>query len=162
MSMNFHHLSVFNPTAVSKSRTDTEPALVVYDMNNLTDRDDWVTKKVREWLLSLLRFAITLEPMDRFTVMSCAREMDLSPFQFLRSSPGFFLRETTDVCSAILAARGPDRALVLERHLARIEDHRLRQAFAAAIDFERISQGRTSPKKKKVRKRIDLWKGLRC
>jgi hypothetical protein len=162
MGMNLHQLSVFNRTAVSKSRTDTEPALVVYDMNNSTDRDDWQTRKVREWLLSLLRFAITLEPADRFAVMSYASEMDLRSFQFTRSSPGFFLRETAGICAAIAAIGGPERALVLERHLARIEDRRLRQAFAAAIDLDQISQEQTSLKKKKVRKRIDLWKGLRC
>jgi hypothetical protein len=159
--MTSHQLSVFNPTAVSKSRTDNEPALVVYDMNNSTDRDDWQTRKVSEWLLSLLRFAITLEPADRFAVMSFASEMDLSSFQFTRSSPGFFLRETTDVCSAIVTTGGSQRALVLKRHLARIEDRRLRQAFAAAIDFEQISQ-RSRLKREKLRGHIDLWKGLHC
>jgi hypothetical protein len=162
MSMTLHQLSVFNPTAASKSRTDTEPALVVYDMNNSTDRDDWLARKVREWLLSLLRFAITLEPTDRFAVMSCASEMDLSSFQFGRSSPGFFLRETAEVCGAVVAACTPESTLVLKRHLGRIEDPRLRRAFVAAIDRELISKAPTPLKKKRVRKRIDLWKGLRC
>ena len=37
---------------------------------------EWRTKKVRDWLLAILRFAVTLEQTDRTSVLAMAEEMD--------------------------------------------------------------------------------------
>jgi hypothetical protein len=130
-------------------------------MSESIARDELRVRKVREWLLALLRFAITLEPADRSAVMSFANEMDLGPLEPPRSSAGFFLRETAKICSAIVAVDGPKRASVLKGHIARIEHLRLRQAFAAAVEFWRPPHAPSIPSKtKRTRKRTDLWKGL--
>jgi hypothetical protein len=34
------------------------------------------SRRIREWLLGILRFAVTLEPSDRAVVMGLAAEMD--------------------------------------------------------------------------------------
>jgi hypothetical protein len=130
-------------------------------MSESIARDELLARKVREWLLALLRFAITLEPADRSAVRSFAYEMDSSTLEPPRSSAGFFRRETAKICSAIVAVDGPKRISVLKGHIARIEHPRLRQAFAAAVEFGRPPHAPSILSETKyTRKRTDLWKGL--
>jgi len=41
-------------------------------MSDLTARDEWV----RNWLLAILRFAVTLQQADRAGVLAMAKDMD--------------------------------------------------------------------------------------
>ena len=119
------------------------------------------TKKVRDWLLAILRYAVTLHDADRSAVLMIAEEIDeLGSSAENRSAFKFFRRTSTELCNAILDAQNSKKSAVLHLHLKRIDDCRLRRAFEAAIDED------TSPATSdadKIRKRgvQDLWKGLR-
>ena len=96
----------------------------------------WCEQKNREWLLLLLRFAITREPSDRSAVLSIAYELD-GPRR--RSGPStlcFFVRTSDEVCSAILGPVEEREKAVLRTHIARMDDSRLKAAFAAAVDLQ--------------------------
>ena len=45
-------------------------------MSDVVAGDEWRTKKVRDWLLVILRFAVTLHDTDRSAVPAIAEEID--------------------------------------------------------------------------------------
>jgi hypothetical protein len=86
-------------------------------------------------------------------VIARAAEIDALGRHWEESRPTFFRRTSVEVCRAIASVDEPNRKKILERHVARIEDHRLRRAFRAAMDLEQ------SPSCAKTR-RPGLWDGL--
>ena len=92
--------------------------------------------KVKEWLLALLRFSVTLEPVDRAAVMALADEMDRLGFTSRKPDFSFFLRTTAEVCNAVADWEQAGRKQILRKHLARIDDPRLRRAFRAVFDLQ--------------------------
>jgi hypothetical protein len=117
----------------------------------------WEAKALRAWHLTMLRFAITLEDADKQAAMAIATEIDvLGQLRSARSSFGFFRRTSVELCEAILQ---PDELTyaTLRQHLARINDGRLRRAFAAAINFDQLKEAWAS---KPVKRNDDLWKGI--
>jgi hypothetical protein len=123
-------------------------------MDGAIGPQDWRAGQIREWLLLILRFAITRDPKDQAAVLAIAYEIDTLVLQG-HHAPSFFRRTSSEVCAAISASDDPKRKGVLKRHLARIDDVRLRQAFQAVVDLE----GR-SPRASLKTKRQDLWAGL--
>jgi hypothetical protein len=117
---------------------------------------DWRAGRIREWLLLLLRFAITRDPKDEAAVIAMADEMDALGLQWRPTAPSFFRRTSSEVCKMIVALDDPRRATILNTHIARINDSRLRRAFQAAVDIERGSS--TAPYEEKRR---DLWASLK-
>ena len=115
---------------------------------------DLRARQVREWLLLLLRFAVTRDSHDETGVFGKADELDLLGLQWRPASPSFFRRTSAEICNAITTTDDPKRAAILKRHLARIDDLRLRRAFQAAVEPE----GR-SPQASKTKQR-SLWRGL--
>src|SRR5215831_4768744 len=83
---------------------------------------DWGARQVREWLLLLLRFAVTSDPKDQSAALALADEIDALGLQWRPSAPTFFRRTASEVCEAITALDDPKRMAVLKRHLARIEN----------------------------------------
>ena len=123
---------------------------------------DCRTKKVRDWLLALLRYAVTLHDVDKSAVLVIAEEIDkLGSRAEDQSAFTFFRRTSADLCSAILDKQNSKTSAVLRLHLKRIDDSRLRRAFEAAIEFGDASQVIKSAGKIRKRGRQDLWKGLR-
>jgi hypothetical protein len=59
-------------------------------------------RKIRNWLLLLLCFAVTREAADRLAVLAAADELDASGAKG-PAAPRFFNRTTKEVCEAILA-----------------------------------------------------------
>ena len=94
-------------------------------------------RTVRNWLLFVLRFAITLDPEDNAAVLAMADEIDRLGFVSKRPDFSFFLRTSTELCNAIKDEGYLGRNEILRRHLAKIDEHRLRRAFSAAVGFER-------------------------
>ena len=94
------------------------------------------TKQVREWLLAILRFAVTLEQTDRATLVAMAKELDRSGSRGDQTAFAFFVRTSTTFCNAVADKDDPKRVATLRHHLSRIDDHRLRRALEAAIEFE--------------------------
>jgi hypothetical protein len=118
---------------------------------------DWRSGRIREWLLLLLRFAITRNAKDQAAALATADEIDALGHRWRPSAPSFFRRTSDEVGKAIVARDDPRRVAILKKHIARIDDLRLRRAFQAAVELERESQpaaaGNGRPK--------DLWAGLR-
>src|SRR5262249_2826261 len=102
-------------------------------MAGMPGSQDWRERKIREWLLLLLRFAVTREIADRSMVSAAADELDSIGGRRRSDAPSFFQRTSRQVCDAILAADDPRNIAVLKRHLGRIDDVRLRLSFAAAV-----------------------------
>jgi hypothetical protein len=61
------------------------------------------------------------------------------------------------VCKAINALEAPKRATILKKHIARIDDCRLRRVFQAAVEFER----RLQPTAAENKRQKDFWTGFR-
>ena len=76
---------------------------------------DWREGKIREWLLLLLRFAITREVADRSAVQTLASELDCVGLS--SSAPSFFRRTSQEVCAAVLTANRPDRRRPLKTRI---------------------------------------------
>jgi hypothetical protein len=101
-------------------------------------------RNIQEWLLAILRFAVTLQPADRQTVFAIAQEMDGLGYLPGRSSFSYFGRTSSDLCRAMTDRDDPGRSAVMRRHLVAIGDHRLRRATAAAMDLDGAQQARLS------------------
>ena len=113
---------------------------------------------LRAWQLALLRFAVTRDDADRSAVMAIAGEIDaLGRAHGDKPDFGFFRRTSAELCAAILQPNELNTA-VLRQYLARIEDGRLRRAFAAAIDTGEPKT--TSSAGKPFKRDNGLWRGL--
>jgi hypothetical protein len=117
---------------------------------------DWRAGRVREWLLLLLRFAITWDPKEEAAALAMAEEIDALGLHWRPSSPSFFRRTSAELCKAITAFDNPRRKPILKTHLGRIDDPALRRAFQAAVDLEQGSPSASSKNRQR-----DLWPGLR-
>src|SRR5262249_32222661 len=117
---------------------------------------DWRAGRIREWLLLLVRFAITCDPKDQAAVFAMADEIDAFGLQWRPFPPRFFCRTSRGGCAAIPRAGDSKRATTLKKHIARIDDPRLRRAFQAAVDLERGSRPAATE-----HKRQHFWTGVR-
>jgi hypothetical protein len=118
---------------------------------------EWYARTLRAWQLALLRFAVTLDNADRLAVVAIANELDrLGPRHGGNPHFRFFRKTSAELCSAILQPNEPT-STVLRQYLARIDDSRLKRAFAAAIEEHQPKTARAS---KPVRRDDRLWKGL--
>jgi hypothetical protein len=135
-------------------------------MAALMGPNDWQDRKVREWLLLLLRFAVTREPLDQAAALAMADELDSVSPRWRPAAPSFFSRTSSDVCEALLSAKKGTENAILRQHASRIDDLRLRLAFEVAAGLHAEAkphqQGRKGRKGKGRKKTAgDLWKGLR-
>jgi hypothetical protein len=122
--------------------------------------NDWHERKIREWLLLLLRFAVTHEQSDQCAVLAMAEELDSIGRCCGSGGPTFFRRTSQQLCRAILAAGDGPIEPVLRKHIARIHLPRLRRAFEAALGVESPAQSSASSERRKRRKDQDFWRGL--
>jgi hypothetical protein len=111
-------------------------------MYDRLERHGWHTTKVRDWLLAIVRFAVTLDESDKQTILAIAQEMDGLGSLPGRSSFSYFARTSHELCRAIADRDNPNGTAILRRHLGTIDDRRLRQMTASAIDLEGACQVR--------------------
>jgi len=137
----------------AKKLNDPTYAAVARTPIGANDEQDWGAKQVSEWLLLLLRFAVTSDAKDQSAALALADEIDARGLQWRPSAPTFFRRTTKEVCKAITTLDDPKRAAFLKRHLARIDNPVLRRAFRAAVNIDE----ETAPSQRNAR---DLWFGL--
>jgi hypothetical protein len=117
----------------------------------------WEAKTLRSWHLAVLRFAVTLDNADRLAVLAIAAEIDrLGPSDKVKPPFGFFRRTSAELCAAILRQDEPASA-VLQQHLARIDDDRLKRTFAATIEARQPTEPSVS---RPVKREKSLWRGL--
>jgi len=102
-------------------------------MAGMSGSQDWRERKIREWLLLLLRFAVTRDPSDRSMLTAAADELDSIGGRWRSDAPSFFQRTSREVGDAIVAADDPRSMGILKKHLERIDDVRLRRSLAAAV-----------------------------
>jgi hypothetical protein len=121
--------------------------------SDASDAQDWGARQVREWLLLLLRFAVTSDAKDQSAALTLAEEIDARGLQWRPSAPTFFRRSTEEACRAIITLDDPKSTGILRRHLARIDDPVLKRAFRAAVNMGDVTAAST-------RKPRDLWFGL--
>ena len=126
-------------------------------MSSIASGGEWHAKTLRAWQLALLRLAVTLDNADWLAVLAIAAEMDrLHPAQDGKPVFGFFRRTSAELCAAILQPNELSSAL-LRQFLPRIDDERLRRAFAAAIEADQPKVALTS---KSIKRDGGLWRGL--
>ena len=80
--------------------------------------DEWkekLTNPARDWLLTILHFAVTLERSDRATVLAMARELDRPGTGEVEMTFAFFVRTSFEFCNAIADKNDPNRIAVLRR-----------------------------------------------
>jgi hypothetical protein len=131
-------------------------------MRDSAAQAEYRTNKLRDWLLALLRYAVTLHDADKSAVLAIAEEIDkLGSRAEGRSTFKFFRRTSIELCRAILDKHNSKASAVLRLHLNRIDDYRLKRAVEAAIEFGDASQIIKSAGKIRKRGSQDLWKGLR-
>ncbi|MGZ5811960.1 MAG: hypothetical protein ACXWKA_20120 [Xanthobacteraceae bacterium] len=109
-------------------------------MDSAPMRSEWQARKVEDWLLAILRFAITLNDTDLSLVRVLADDMDRLGVVSARTAFGFFERTSIELCRAIAARNDPNSLPVLRRHLARIDDPRLRRAFVAVTEIDQFAR----------------------
>ncbi len=93
-------------------------------------------RRIREWLLAILRFAVTLAQCDRGAVMCLAAEMDRLGPAWSHSAFRYFTKTSIKFCNSIVEKRNLEKAAELRFYLKNINDDRLRRALEAAI-FEK-------------------------
>jgi len=113
--------------------------------------------RIRDWLLAILRFAVTLEPADRAAILAIAQQMDRLGSGGAQSSFAFFVRASTEICDGIVVPKSADKITALHGHLEKIEDDRLRRALEAILEIQRPA---IKPGKSRKPHHQDLWKGL--
>jgi hypothetical protein len=113
------------------------------------------SRRIREWLLGILRFAVTLEPSDRAVVMGLAVEMDRLGSDESQSRFSYFTRTSTKLCDCITAKHDFDKLAELCLHIEKIDDRRLRRALEGALFAKRNKSTRSRQPNREY-----LWKGL--
>jgi hypothetical protein len=127
-------------------------------MAETATESEWQSRKVKNWLLTILRFAVTRDEADLVCVLEIAREIDRLGSGTGEASFSFFVRTSADICNTIVDDQDSKRQTTLRRYFNRIDDYRLRAALEAATECH--SAIRPTPKATK-RNREDLWRGLR-
>ena len=110
-----------------------------------------VSHAIEEWLLSILRFAITLDEIDRAAVLAFAAEMDRRGSGFT-----FFARTSITVCDAIAAKDCAEETAALHVFMRAIDHVRLRRAFEAVLKIHPPARSRRLSAGNRER----LWQGL--
>ena len=118
----------------------------------------WEDRKIQEWLLLLLRFAVTRETTDRSSALAMADELDSLGMRWRPGGPRFFVKTSQELCEAIHTV-GNQHIAVLRKHAARIEHPRLRRAFEAAAGLT-TEQSPNRPVNSAKPRNLDLWRGL--
>jgi hypothetical protein len=108
-------------------------------------------------LFTILRFAITLNEVDRAAVLAIAAEMDRAGSPAGRDGFTFFVRTSVQFCDAVTARNRPESVPTLRVFLGRIDHLPLRRAFEAVLD---IKPSRPDRRDLLRRSRENLWKGL--
>jgi hypothetical protein len=118
---------------------------------------EWFAGTLRAWHLAMLRLAVTLDNADRLAVLRIAREIDdIHPRRDGSSEFEFFRRTSVELCAAIQQPN-EGAAAVLQQYLMRLEDDRLKRAFAGAIDAGQLTVSQIN---RTARRRNELWRGL--
>jgi hypothetical protein len=96
----------------------------------------WRRAKLDDWLFAMLRFAVTLDHVDRINVMSIAEDLDSFGSRVSQVGFRFFTRTSSQFCEAAANRDDPERVMILRRFLRTIDDAILRRLFAVATEID--------------------------
>ena len=126
-------------------------------MSSFFHEMEWYAGTLRAWHLAILRYAVTLDNADRLAVIRIAGEIDrLGRRRDGRAGFEFFRRASAELCAAILQPHEFAPA-VLRHYLARMDDDRLKRAFAAVVGAD---QPTVLAANRPPAAASNLWKGL--
>jgi hypothetical protein len=91
------------------------------------------SRRIREWLLGILGFAITLERCEPAVAVDLAAEMDRLGSDKGQSGFSYFTRTSAKLCDCIVAKRDLDKLALLRLYIGRSDDDRLRRAFERVV-----------------------------
>jgi hypothetical protein len=111
--------------------------------------------RIRDWLLEILRFAVTLEQCDRVAVMSLAATMDRRGSCTTQSAFSYFTKTSTKLCDCIAATHDRDKLAELCFFIEKMDDLRLRRAIKGALFAQPNKSAPSRPLGREY-----LWKGL--
>jgi hypothetical protein len=135
------------------------PALDEFRPRRCSPAEEAVTpheRMLRAWHFAVLRFAVTLDNADRLNVLAIAQELDRSGRKEREREFHFFRRTSAGLCHAILNYDETGSA-ILRSYLAQMGEHRLKQAFAAAMG---IPEPNVAPMRRRSKQDQYLFKGL--
>lgn len=123
-------------------------------MTGNTTQCEQQSEAISNWLLVMLRFAVTRCDADRMHVLETAGQLDRAAGN---PSFSFFVRTSAEVCTAIVADDSTERQAILTRYFNAIDDRRLREALKGAT-----LSGSATPafRNSATRTREYLWRGL--
>jgi hypothetical protein len=111
-------------------------------------------RMLRAWHLAILRFAVSLDNVDRLNVIAIADQIDrLGRHQEDRPNFSFFRKTSSEILTAILQP-GETAEAILRQYLTQVDDVRLKRALVGVFGIEHVAV------KKRNEKGGDLWKGL--
>jgi hypothetical protein len=111
-------------------------------------------RMLRAWHLAILRFAVSLDNVDRLNVIAIANQIDrLGQHHEDRPNFGFFRKTSSEILTAILQP-GETAEAILRQYLTQVDDVRLKRALVGVFGIEHVAV------KKRNKKGGDLWKGL--
>jgi hypothetical protein len=101
-------------------------------------RDDaeWRERKLHDWLFAMMRFAVTLEEVDRRAALARAGDLDALGSMRGRATFRYFARTSALVCRAIADSAYADRDAILRRFVDAIGKRHLREVFATALSLD--------------------------
>ncbi len=125
-------------------------------MTSAPDAPRAASRLLLAWQLALLRYAVTRDESDRLNVAALAAELDRPGQRDDDGSLHFFRRTSSQLCRALTGQQenAPD---MLEEFCRRIDDARLRLAFAAAAGLALQAKPAAKPRPKPNH---DLFRGL--
>jgi len=126
-------------------------------MSELATPEERQRERITDWLLAVLRFAITRSEADRTSLLATASELDRPQLTADTGSFAFFRTTTIELCTAIASKPGELRVKILRRHFNHIGNLRLRAALEAATGLKEADH---APAASPRHDRAYLWKGL--
>ena len=111
--------------------------------------------RINDWLLAVLRFAVTLDQRDRVALMALAAEMDQLGLGQSRSGFSYFSRTSAQFCDYIVGKAGSEKGAQLRSYIKGIKDDRLRRTLRAAIFGKPLKSERS-----RLMTRDRLWKDI--
>lgn len=122
----------------------------------------WHHQMLQNWLLLILKFAITREDADRAAILDQATALDSLDQNQPERSFCYFVQTSRALCDAVQQNETQASRLRLLQHAARIDNPRLKQAFLGAIGLNEQSRHKRSSARQQNKLRSDhLWRGLR-
>lgn len=129
-------------------------------MSNDNEADHRHRLMLQQWLLLILRFAITRDEPDCTAVLEQAMALDATG-----GSDGsafcYFSKASQALCDAIRHSDPEAAKARLRQHACHIDNPRLRQAFLGSVGLHEQPLPQRIQTKQKPLRSASLWRGLR-